>query len=77
MTDSILVKLAEGCEKALEGTKGKRRDELTVQYWNGALVALHSTDHPDKDLVSRIGWLLIATRGYAEIENILRKAGKK
>lgn len=76
MTDTIIVKLAEHCQKALEGTKGKERDRLTVQYWNGAIGALHAVDHPDKDWVSSVGWLLIAPRGYAEIEEILRKAGK-
>ena len=76
MTDTVIVKLADHCRKAMEGTKGKQRDRLTVQYWNGAIGALHAVGHEDKDWVSRVGWTLIATRGYAEIEDILRKAGK-
>jgi hypothetical protein len=74
MTDTTIIKLARHCQKAMEGTKGKRRDDLTIQYWNGAIGALHAVDHPDKDWVSSVGWLLIATRGYEEIENIIKGA---
>jgi hypothetical protein len=75
-TETIITRLARGCVEALSytGYKGKRRDEATVAFWNGAIIALHGVKHEDADWVSRVGHMLIATRGYKEIEEIIRKA---
>jgi hypothetical protein len=74
MTETIITKLARHCQISVEGLKGKARDRAVIQYWNGAIGALHSVGYSDADWVSRVGHLLIASRGYREIENIIKKA---
>jgi hypothetical protein len=74
MEDTTIVKLARHCQLSVEGLKGKDRDRAVIQYWNGAIGALHSVEHLDADWVSRVGHLLIATRGYAQIESLVKEA---
>lgn len=74
MTETTITKLARHCQLSVEGMKGVARDRAVIQYWNGAIGALHSVDHPDKDWVSRVGHLLVSTRGYSYIENHVKEA---
>lgn len=58
--------------------KGKRRDELTITFWQGAWAALADAGmHGDAEWVQRVTFLLIHTRGYSECERIVANIGKK
>lgn len=74
MTDTTIVKLARHCKLSVEGLRAGAREKAVIQYWNGAIGALHSVGHEDADWVSRVGHLLISTRGYSEIERIVEQA---
>lgn len=73
MADTTIVKLARHCQLSVQHLRAGSREKAVIQYWNGAIGALHSVEHPDADWVSRVGHLLIATRGYAEIERIVKE----
>lgn len=53
---------------------GKARNEKTISTWAGAYIGLCEAGHPDAEWVGRVGVLLVATRGYGELENIIRRA---
>lgn len=74
MTETIITKLARSCRDQVGHLKGKRRDEATVAFWAGAMFALHHEGHEDAQWVARVAHMLIAFRGYAEVEHIVKKA---
>ena len=74
MSETIIVKLARQCAAAVGGTKGRKREEAVINFWNGAIMALDAVSHEDAQWVGRVGHLLIASRGYSEVEAIIRKA---
>lgn len=74
MSETIITKLARHCQLSVEDLKGVKRDRAVVQYWNGAIGALHGVGHPDKDWVSRVGHLLVSTRGYSYIQTHVKEA---
>lgn len=54
--------------------KGTKRDEKTKAAWVGAYLGLCAAGHEDAEWVGQVGALLISTRGYSELDNIIRKA---
>ena len=51
----------------------KKADDLNIECWAGAYIALATIDHPDADWVLRVFGLLIATRGYRETLHIAQQ----
>lgn len=78
---TIIEKLAKRTVEFMQVNqikKGKRRDELTITFWQGAWASLVETgNQPDADWVQRVTFMLIHTRGYAECERIVANIGKK
>jgi hypothetical protein len=61
-----------------KGVKGKAREDLTVAVWNGAWAALNAVgDTENAQWVERVTVLLIYTRGFKEVQNIVAKIGKE
>jgi hypothetical protein len=54
--------------------KGSKRDEKTRSTWAGVYIGLCAAGHEDAEWVGRVGVFLIATRGYSELDSIIRKA---
>lgn len=54
--------------------KGSKRDEKTITTWAGVYLGLCTAGHEDSEWIGRVGALLVATRGYSELDNIIRKA---
>jgi len=61
------------CVDRLE-LKGSKRDDQTRAIWTGAYIGLCAAGHEDAEWVGNVGAFLISTRGYSELENIIRKA---
>lgn len=58
--------------------KGKRRDELTITFWQGARVALElAGDLDNAGWVERVTLFCIHTRGYAECERMVAMINKR
>ena len=72
--ETIITKLARSCRDQVGHLKGKKRDEATIAFWSGAMFALHHEGHEDAAWVSRVAHLLIATRGFSEVESLIKKA---
>ena len=68
---STVIQLAETCAIQCGTLKGKKRDEMAVAFWLGAWSALHAVGHRDAKWVGRVTTLLIATRGFSEVQGIL------
>ena len=70
---SVIVKLAYACRDQVAPFKpgSKKREEAVLAFWAGAMRGLHAVDHEHAAWVSRVAFLLIATRGYSEVERII------
>jgi hypothetical protein len=76
---TMVKKLAQGFverAKAL-GYKGKKRDAAAMDYFCGALMAMREAKHPEFDHVAAVATLVLATRGYGEIEKIANMTDEK
>jgi hypothetical protein len=74
---NLILKLARSCAEQVGHLKGKAREQATICYWAGATHVLHHSASSDAEWVKRVAWLLIATRGYAEVERIIREGEGK
>lgn len=74
MAETIIQRLARTCHTQTAPLRGKKRDEATAAFWVGAWSALVEVDHDAAAWVGRVTQLLILTRGFAEVERIVREA---
>jgi len=52
--------------------KGKKRDDMALDYWVGAARAAEALGHEEEAAHLRtVAVMLIATRGYSEVERIV------
>lgn len=55
--------------------RGKKRDDLAVEFFAGAYGALDAVKHPDAQAVGTTTMLFICTRGYSEVVRIANGQG--
>lgn len=73
--ETPITKLARATILAMEGQKGRARDKMTIAFWFGAAQgAAVAGDNETGNWIQRVAVLLIATRGFAEVERMVREA---
>ncbi len=77
-TGTIVRSIAEGCKVRAEGLrmKGVKRDDMTLNYFLGAAeVANQIGDMDLHEHIGRVAAWIIAIRGYAGLDVILKPEG--
>lgn len=74
--ENTLLKVARFVLRRVDahGYTGQKRDKLTYDVWMGAFVGLSAVGHEDADWVGQVGTILIATRGYKELLQVISRA---
>lgn len=76
---NMLQKLSLHCVDGMrsQDLKGKARDKAALSFMAGAAMALHEANHPEASHMVNCVGLIIAPRGYREIERIANEATKE
>lgn len=73
--ETIITRIARRCAVSMDGLRGRKRDTATVCFWIGASQAAYEFGKPEEgEWINRVTTLLIATRGFAEVERIIKAA---
>ena len=72
MLQTLCVKFVERAE--FQQLKGKKRDELAIEFLIGAATALQNAEHPEANHVLNCVAMIIVVRGYAEVKRIAMDA---
>ena len=74
--NKVMGLVAKGCverARALGYRGNKRLTDYTLDYWSGAVISLVATeglDSPNVQAMGSYGHMVIAVRGYREVEEL-------
>lgn len=68
MLQTLCVKFVERAE--FQQLKGKKRDELAIEFLIGAATALQVSNHEEANHVLNCVAMIICVRGYGEVKRI-------
>lgn len=59
-----------------QNLKGKKRDDMALEFMVGAYAALAAAKHPEAEHVGAVVAMVICTRGFSEVKKIAEAEDK-